>query len=202
MVSQYFNKYKLPIIATVVGISIVSVVMVLWFIFKPDQHSAKAVPEPVRLEYCGAEPEQLCVLSFGRDEDGNTVINLYAPKKEIPAFYIKVSRAGGESLYECDRYQKIPTTVYCIGEPLNLNEGIEISVLSKTDDALLARGKFSVNAFLIATTTGGEQTVAVDTPSPAPTFSEEEQETPTPKTPFIVVEETPVTVTSYPNDYP
>lgn len=149
MVRQYFNEHKLLIIATLVGISVVGIALLLWVIFKPDDNSSATAPEPVRLEYCGEDLVEPCVLSFGRDGDGNTIVNLFIPKKRFPAFYLVVGRGSEESRYECDKNEVIEDTVYCIGTPLNLDERIEISLFSKQADQLLAKGRFTLTAFLL-----------------------------------------------------
>lgn len=149
MVSEYFNKHKLLIIATVVGIPIVGILVYFWLIFRPDTKSAEAAPEPVKLEYCSADLVEPCVLSFGRDGDGNTIINLFVPKRRFPAFYLVVNRTSEENRYECDKNDANEDTIYCIGSPLNLDERIEISLFSKQEDQLLAKGRFTLTAFLL-----------------------------------------------------
>lgn len=213
MIRQYFNEHRLPIAATLVGVFILGIATLLWVVFKPNADSAEAVPEPLRLEYCGAELEQPCVLSFGRDGDGNTIINLFVPKKKFPAFYLKVSRVTGESIAECDRYEEIPTTAYCISAPINLDERIEISILSKADDILLAKGRFTMTAVLIAAGGGEAVTsqpqatetqpafaVKTRTPSPTPRFSGTAgSSTPSPRVTGTVESSTPSPTVSYPN---
>ena len=207
MIRQYFNEHRLPIVGTLVGVFILSVATLLWIVFKPNTDSPEAAPEPVRLEYCGAELEQPCVLSFGRDGDGNTIINLFVPKKQFPAFYLKVSRVTGESMYDCDRYEEIPTTVYCIGSPINLDERIEISILSKADDVLLAKGRFTMTAVLIAAGGGGVVTSRPPATETQPVFAVKTRTpTPTPRitsTPSTAESSTPSPspTVSYPN-YP
>jgi hypothetical protein len=107
--------------------------------------------EPVSFGYCGARMTELCVVSFGRDDLGNAVVNLFVPRMRYPAFHLNVVRRSGADLYECTWSKIVETSVYCVGKPLNLGEGIEIQLLAKLDERLLAKGTFTVNAFLVAT---------------------------------------------------
>jgi len=105
---------------------------------------------PVGVGYCGAELTELCILSFGRDVDGNTVVNLFVPERDFPDFYLIASRMTGEYLFECLRSRNIPTSVYCVGSALNLGERVEFSVFAQEDDRLLAKGGLILKAFLIS----------------------------------------------------
>ncbi|NWF64287.1 MAG: hypothetical protein HXY38_08275 [Chloroflexi bacterium] len=115
---------------------------------------------PVQFGYCGAQLNTLCVVSFGQDVFGKTVVNLYVPRQTYPPFYMKVIRVSGESVYACEANQDVITSVYCSGEALNLGDGIELQLLAELDDRLLAQGVFSLTAFRVAT------------PVPEPTQSE------------------------------
>ncbi|MCQ3935883.1 MAG: hypothetical protein DPW18_02430 [Chloroflexi bacterium] len=142
--------------------------LLAWFGWKAYRlgQIAKSTAEPVFFAYCGADLEDLCVLSFGRDGDGNTIVNLFVPEKKFPAFYLLVERVTGESRYECDKNDDVPTIVWCIGASINLDERIEIRILSKKDDRLLAKGRFTVTAVLIASapTAEGSSELGASTP--------------------------------------
>ena len=107
--------------------------------------------EPETFSYCGARLSRLCVVSFGRDAFGDTVVNLFVPRMKYPAFHLNIVRKTGVDVYECTWSKVDETSVYCTGKALNLDEGIEIQLLTKLDDRLLARGTFTVNAFLVTT---------------------------------------------------
>lgn len=107
--------------------------------------------EPVSIGYCGARMTELCVVSFGRDALGNAVVNLFVPRMRYPAFYMNIIRRSGTDPYECMWSKIEETSAYCIGKPLILGEGIEIQLLAKLDDRVLAKGTFTVNAFLVTT---------------------------------------------------
>lgn len=105
---------------------------------------------PAGVGYCGAELTELCILSFGRDVDGNTIVNLFVPERDFPDFYLIASRVTGEYLFECSRSRNVPTSVYSVGSALNLGERVEFSVFAQEDDRLLAKGGLVLKAFLIS----------------------------------------------------
>lgn len=107
--------------------------------------------EPDSFGYCGARLTELCVVSFGRDVFNNTVVNLYVPQRRYPAFYMKIIRKSGEERYDCVWSETVETSVYCAGNAINLGEGIEIQLLAKLDDRLLANGAFTLTAFFVTT---------------------------------------------------
>ena len=154
-------------------------------------------PRPVVFTYCGADLEEICVLSFGRDGNGDTVINLFVPEKGFLAFYLKVIRLNGESLFECHVNDALPESVYCIGDAVNLEERLEISVISEEGDTLLATGRFTVTGILIASASALDQPSTVSTSTPKPRATPTKTGTPTSKTPDPGTTLTP----SYPN-YP
>ncbi len=110
------------------------------------------VPTPaIKFEYCEAEPDALCILSFGRDGAGDAIINFFVPNKKFPDFYLIIKKAGTQSRYECTRNKQIKTSVYCIGDPLSLKQTIQIDIHANEDDRLLATGTFFLEAFLVST---------------------------------------------------
>lgn len=142
--------------------------------------------EPVSFGYCGAEFTSLCVVSFGRDALGNTVINLYVPIRRYPIFYLKVVRQSGEQRFECESNRDVKESVYCTGSPLNLGEGFNIQVVSEKDNIILAEGEFSLIAFRVTTPmVGGVD--SINTPGVLNTESTpsiETKKTPTPSQPI------------------
>src|SRR5688500_15509433 len=83
---------------------------------------------PIQIQYCGASPAELCILSFGRDGAGNAIINFFVHDNKFPGFYLIVKSAGTENLYECRKNIEIKTSVFCTGEPLSLKQPIEINL--------------------------------------------------------------------------
>ncbi len=161
---------------------LVTLLLLGWVGWKVNQLQQPATPvaEPVQFEYCGADLESLCVLSFGRDGDGNTIINLFVPERKFPAFYLNVIKTAGESRFECDKNKDVRTSVYCIGSPVSLNERIEIRLLSKKEDQLLAHGRFTITAFLLSAPVSEAQPTDSGTPEAGIAIFE----TPTPGTIF------------------
>lgn len=158
--------------------------------------------EPAVFEYCGAKLISLCVVSFGRDAFGDTIINLYVPQTDYPPFYLKVIRRSGEGRYECETNKNFKTSVYCTGDPINLGEGFEIQLLAEQDDRVLAQGTFTLTAFLVKTPVVGD--AVSETRTPRSTSESNVDETATPRT--VIEDETPSptpssTDSSYPN-YP
>lgn len=130
-----------------------------WTIFHQSEPTPTA--EPVSFGYCGAEFIDLCVVSFGRDAFGNTVINLYVPIRRYPVFYLEVIRQSGKQRFECKWNLDVKTSVYCTGSPLNLGEGFNIHIFSEEDNFLLAEGEFTLIAFRVTTpVVGGSDSVS------------------------------------------
>jgi hypothetical protein len=144
------NKW---IVASVLGLVLLALLTVfIWRKFsavqtEPDVAARSSVS---KIGYCGAELTELCILSFGRDADGNTVVNLFVPERDFPDFYLIASRVTGEYLFECSRNRNVPTSVYCVGSALNLGERVEFFVFAQEDDRLLAKGGLVLKAFLIS----------------------------------------------------
>lgn len=135
--------------------------------------------EPFIFEYCGERLTELCVVSFGRDAFGDTIINLYVPQRMYPLFYLNIVRSSGESRYECERNKNVQTSIYCTGTPINLGEGFEIQMISEADDRLLARGTFTLTAFLVTTQRAEGEVSETETPDASSIFGVDETETPT-----------------------
>lgn len=150
MAGKSFSKKQwLFLAATLLVPALICIALLAGFWMTSLRNRAIPAVEPATMDYCGADLEDLCVLSFGRDGDGNTIINLFVPRKKLPVFYLTIKRRNSESLYVCDKSDDIPNTVWCVGEPLSLEERVEIDVVSKQDDQLLARGRFTITAIFI-----------------------------------------------------
>jgi hypothetical protein len=125
----------------------------LWQVLPVVSHPADGVPaEPLlRFGYCGADLQELCLLSFGRDANGNASLNLHVPDDDFPEIYLRINRPNGESVYVC--LKEKAGSVLCTGDVIHLNERVEIRVHSAEDFQLLAEGTFTVNAILISAQT-------------------------------------------------
>ena len=114
------------------------------------------IPKPtttepaIKLRYCGADLEELCVLSFGRDVDENLVVNLFVPDEDFPDFKLNIKTRAGESDYECKKFSEVPTSVFCYGEMISLQERMEVSLISIEDENLLAFGNLTLDAILVS----------------------------------------------------
>ena len=194
MFQKYFGSRRSQLFV-LAGIVILALLVLTWRVVALQQAASEATVEPVlKIGYCGADPEALCVLSFGRYAEENMVVNLFVPDRRFPDFYLKIKRVTGESLYECETDKEVRTSVFCYGDMVNLQEKMEVSLFAKKDDGLLAIGNFTLNAILISEpvqagkkdgTTTPESTVdetpaptllaktpiAMDTPTPTATFT-------------------------------
>ena len=185
MLNKIFSDPKrivILILSAIIALFICVVVLIGggWSILHRSDLTPTATP--ISFGYCGAEFTSLCVVSFGRDALGYTVINLYVPIREYPVFYLKVVRQSGEQRFECEWNRDVKESVYCTGTPLNLGEGFNIQIFSEKDDALLAEGEFSLIAFRVTTPMVGEAG-SINTPSilnVEATPSVETEKTPTP----------------------
>jgi hypothetical protein len=163
--------------------------------------SSTAVPEPIlKIDYCGADLEELCVLSFGRDVEENMVVNLFVPDRKFPEFYLKIKRAAIESVYECEKDKEVPTSVYCSGESIGLQEKMEINLISKEDDHLLAAGKLALLAVLLSPDGQSFETQSVNDNSDV--FSTEGTQTTIPPAEIDTPTVTPTLITYPDSSYP
>lgn len=150
MLKQFFGSRK-SLLLVLAGVILLALLALVWRVVSLERASSEVVSEPIlKISYCGAEPEELCVLSFGRDAEEKMIINLFAPDRTFPGFYLKIKRITGESVYECEKNKEVPTSVFCYGDMINLQEKMEISLLSKDDGRLIAAGNFTLNAILIS----------------------------------------------------
>lgn len=150
----------------VLGLLIVSA---CGFLFSNGQVPLEPLAEPIpSFGYCGAELHELCILSFGRDANGNAVINIFVPERDFPDFYLRVRRPDRESVYVCVKNEEAPTSVLCMGDVINLNERVEIDVLASEDYRLLARGTFTLKAILISSQAWDAATPPSETETSAP----------------------------------
>ncbi|MBE0669815.1 MAG: hypothetical protein IH588_04435 [Anaerolineales bacterium] len=202
MLQQLFSSRK-SILLVLAGVATLALLLLTWRIVSLQKSASQVVSEPVfKITYCGAEPEALCVLSFGRDAEENLVVNVFVPERKFPDFYLKIKRITGESIYECEKNREVQTIVLCYGDMVNLQEKMEISLFAKADDRMLAAGTFTLNAILISTAQA-QDVQGTFTPAPA-ILADTETATPvslTQEVPLVTITFTPEP--SYPNpSYP
>ncbi len=156
---------------------VIVLALLSWRVIAVVQALSKTAEEPVlKIRYCGAEPEELCVLSFGRDAEEKFVVNLFVPEGDFPQFYVKIERAAGEGVYECVRNEEVQTSVYCLGDMVGLLEKMEVNLYSLEDDHLFAAGSFTLEAVLVfSQSLGGGGAEESGTPTPAAAFTLKEE---------------------------
>jgi hypothetical protein len=194
-------KFKVWMAVTSAVIFLVIPTLLFAFLSRDIDSSTKK-SALIEFEYCGATPTELCVLSFGRDSIGDTIINFFVPDRAFPDFYLMIKKAGTENSYECKRNGEIKTSVFCSGEALSLKQTVEINLFANESSQQLATGTFFIEAFLVTTqNTTGTPVASLQvtgSPSPSPTA------TSTPRG-VVTATRTPrvdPTRTSYPNPYP
>lgn len=155
MIQQRFASRK-SILLVLAGILLLALLALTWRIISLQKEASEIVAEKVlKLRYCGANPDELCILSFGRDAEENLAVSLFVPDRKFPDFYLKIKRITGESVYECEKNKEVSTSVFCYGEMVNLQEKMEVSLLAEKDDRLLAAGNLTLNAILLSTQSQG-----------------------------------------------
>lgn len=151
--TDFLSKWKWQLLAFA-GILVLACTVFFaasgWAIYRLRK-PAEPTNVPDTFGYCGADLTDLCIVSFGRDVFGDTVVNLYVPVDEYPAFYLNIVRRSGDVRYDCTWNKTVETSVYCTGDPLNLEEGIQIQIFSVENDSLLAQGDFLLTAFFVTT---------------------------------------------------
>lgn len=103
------------------------------------------------LTYCSMDPSHLCVFSFGQVVNGPMRVDLLAPNADYPEFVLKMENNGKESIYDCQSLEEAPENIYCTGAVQAPGATLQLSLLSKSDDALLARGTFSLIGIALLT---------------------------------------------------
>lgn len=205
MLQQFFSSRK-TFLLILAGIIVLVLLALTWRIVSLQKAASEVDFAPVlKIGYCGVEPEELCVLSFGRDVDENMVVTVFVPDRKFPAFYLKIGRAVGENVYECEKDKEVRTYMFCYGNMVNLQERMEVSMLSLEDDHVLAVGQFTLKALLISEPSFAKESdgtsmpelIVDETPTSTEVFdTPTESETP-------IETDTPTPEASYPNSlYP
>lgn len=200
MLQQILSSRK-SILLVLAGVILLALFALVWRAVALQRAASVVAPQPIlKISYCGAEPQELCVLSFGRDAEENLAVNLFVPDRKFPDFYLKIKRITGESAYECEKNKEVPTSVFCYGDMVSLQEKMEIGLYSKVDDHLLAAGTLALNALLLSTQSLGGGGIPTAAPARAASATPETIVS-TNETPVVTVTFTPDP--SYPNpSYP
>jgi hypothetical protein len=143
-------------------------------------------PPPFEVTYCDINPSDMCLDGFGTDADGNLLILFKANDRFFADIYIRATGPEGEVYFECQESENFLENVYCLGQPYPEQELIKLNIYSKSNDALIAIGVFSVQYS--------------DVPTPDVTFGTNATPTPSSETEATL---TPTLEPSYPNpSYP
>src|SRR5436190_22587472 len=97
-----FNELPFKNAVIIVTASFVGFIFILFCVltsFLRRTNDAADENSIIKFEYCGETPQELCVLSFGHDGSGDTIINFFVPDKKFQDFYLIVKKAGQESRY-------------------------------------------------------------------------------------------------------
>lgn len=141
-----------------------------------------------KLAYCSSSDIKPCIVSFSLDSDRNMLVNVLTPGPSFPAFHLKIRQGKGEGLYECQKVERFPANVYCIGDEMRPGEVSQFMIISKNGDTLLAEGSFAIIGLALATpefalptssdepTASPTQGLAIETAAPT-------KSTPRPSTP-------------------
>ena len=199
MLKKIFSDPKRVVILVAIAILVLFVCAAVlifggWSLF--NQSEPASTVEPVSFGYCGAEFTDLCVVSFGRDALGGTVINLYVPIKEYPVFYLNIVRQSGEQRFICEWNKDVRTSVYCVGPSLNLGEGFKIQIFSEKGNIFLAEGEFTLTAFRVTTPMVGNGDSATTPGGFTEESASDAEETSTPTSSEVISESGTITPTA------
>jgi hypothetical protein len=189
------NRRRLWLAAAIASGVLLWICSALVFVNLVRPRLAPPVPslQPADLVYCEAQPEALCVVSFGADRSDRMQIDLGLPFQTFPRFYLILLHAAGSHAYACEVVPDVARRVRCLGPRTPLGEAVVIEVRSTTSDALLARGVFVVASIALPTPVSVSITPITPSPSPAATATPRRTRTPTPAPTSTPVTEPPAT---------
>lgn len=180
MLSKLTSNQKILLVLTGLIIFIASLICIaVVLIFKPAPVTEESTPEPIaKIEYCGTTPQELCLLSFGRNVYGNAIINVFVPEDDFQDFYLRILRVNSETIYVCMKNDETSSDVVCTGDALNLGEQVEIHVIANADYQILAQGTFIIKAILISPPNDDVKTPQADAPTASATSTPVSTQTP------------------------
>ena len=126
------------------GILVVSVTGLLLLERKNNQPQINQRSPLASLAYCSSKGDRPCILSFGLDADENMLINILTPSPSFPDFYLKIRRKNGDSIYQCEKVKRFPTSVYCLGEKMPPGSLLQFMIISSEGDTVLAEGSLAI----------------------------------------------------------
>src|SRR5215211_8199147 len=96
------------------------------------------------LPYCTVDQSRLCVVSFGQVVNGPMQVDFLAPSADSAELVLKIKNNEVESIYDCQHLEESPEHIYCTGNVQPPGAILQLSLLSKQNDTLLAKGTFSL----------------------------------------------------------
>lgn len=157
-------------------ISIVFVILIVYFVTTLVSRKTDRPPLGHRspagtLEYCGADLDQLCIVSFSQNVDGSLQVNFQIPSFFYPDFFLTIDHNGQESRYECKRGDDAFTTVICTGATQVPGQMLVFKAYSKESGILLAEGQFAIIGIALITPEGAITATAEGTETPTETVT-------------------------------
>lgn len=130
------------------GIVVIVLFVIGAILFLNDRSTDTADISPnvpvLKLAYCTEQQVKPCVVSFSTDAEGRMLVNILLPDLSYPGFYLKVSRGGTETKYNCQRVKEAIHHAYCTGEKLPPGEILHLMLFSIKDKILIAEGELSI----------------------------------------------------------
>ena len=66
-------------------------------------------PLVVDLTLCDEDASDLCIVTFGADNQNRMVIHFQLPDADYPTFYVKATNRGTTNMYSCEVAEATPT---------------------------------------------------------------------------------------------
>jgi len=178
--------------SVILGVLLVSILIIsLVFI-----NMRKPKDGVLEISQCNEAASDLCVVTFGLDDQDNMVIHFQLPKADYPLFYINASNRGNVNTYSCEVVTAEPTNVFCRGIRTPLGEYIDMEIYTVDGDTLIAQGKFLISSLMRIQPIGTTGTLAASTGIVTGTATP--SSTPLPGTAYPNPS-TPIPGTAYPN---
>jgi hypothetical protein len=165
MLSKLTSNQKLVIIVSLIILFAIFVCAISITVTRKISNREEPTPAVIEtLDYCNADPQTTCLLSFAKDINGLAIIQIFSPVEDTPSFYLNIIRTDDETTYLCAKSKNDPAILYCQGEVLNLGEQVEIQVISLESYETIAQGNFLIKAILVMTESISSQIELLETP--------------------------------------
>lgn len=178
----------------ILGVLLVSILIISLVVI----NARKPKDGVLEISQCNENASELCVVTFGLDDQDNMVINFQLSKADYPLFYVKISNRESVNTYSCEVVTAEPTSVFCRGMRTPLGEYIDMEVYAVNGDTLIAQGRFLISSLMRIQPIGTTGTLVVPTGIVTGTASPTPSSTPLPGTAYPNPT-TPIPGTAYPN---